>query len=616
LAFGNEGKLLLTAGKDNSLQLWNVKSKKLIHKLWEGIDSSVSCIALSSNGLRAVAGTENGEIRAWNTRTGELLQQIKAKTPIVAVASSNDGEMFAWAGKDNEVRVIEVQGGKQIRNDRQTAPISALAFKQEGKTLVIGVPSRGYASLYLREDRPAFWMFDTEQMESPSKERWQDGLSPMHDIVIGKGGFASGTGKMIIHSGMTQLADHTVDLLGLTGILAEAVKGKVAFTADGKHVVAFGGHGAVDARTTADTSRAMYYASDSAGVTSTAIAEGARIGASGLESGQIELWNIPEVPPLESEQVSAFANELWAMLNAEQFEELDRIASELLASKDRFSTGERRLLHYYAMFQRQWYAGDTKWEQELARLTKWAEARPESSNVQCLLGAYHIQLGWAARGGGFANTVRPEDALTFEGQLEKAARHLEKSIQLSPDNPETYALLIKVGQGLGWEKPRVYELVRKSQEIDPEYFSSYVTMAEYLLPRWYGEQGEIERWAAKMAEDIGGDTGNMMYFKVLSRVIRYEGGGIFRDHNLSYERARDGGESYLMKYPANYQETSLGVLSNLAKFAFNAGDREGAKRYFTHLDGICDLSVWGERAAFEYCRDWSNQPEPSTVPSP
>jgi WD40 repeat protein len=70
VAFSPNGSMVLTAGDDHTVRLWNREDGRLLHVL-EGHQGSVQRAFFSPDGSRAVAYTDNDRIWVWDTRTGQ-----------------------------------------------------------------------------------------------------------------------------------------------------------------------------------------------------------------------------------------------------------------------------------------------------------------------------------------------------------------------------------------------------------------------------------------------------------------------------------------------------------------------------------------------------------------
>lgn len=62
-------------------------------------------------------------------------------------------------------------------------------------------------------------------------------------------------------------------------------------------------------------------------------------------------------------------------------------------------------------------------------------------------GKYHIQAAWAARGGGWANSVTPDGWKKFADELAEARKCLEEAHRLQPTYPEAATTMITVEMG-------------------------------------------------------------------------------------------------------------------------------------------------------------------------
>lgn len=101
---------------------------------------TIHAVAISPQDKLAVAGTSNGEIRAWSTDDGQQSSTYKGHIGLVrSVHFSPDGRMLASAGSDRTVRIWEVDTG-QCRAAMQghRAQIRFVCFSPDGRLLASG----------------------------------------------------------------------------------------------------------------------------------------------------------------------------------------------------------------------------------------------------------------------------------------------------------------------------------------------------------------------------------------------------------------------------------------------------------------------------------------------
>lgn len=100
-------------------------------------------------------------------------------------------------------------------------------------------------------------------------------------------------------------------------------------------------------------------------------------------------------------------------------------------------------------------------------------------------GQYHVQKGWEARGGGFANTVSDKGWEGFQKHLESAAESFGKAWQLNTNAALPAVRMIYVTMGTSdTEEMRMWFDRALSAEIDNA--EAWSAMRFALYPRWHG----------------------------------------------------------------------------------------------------------------------------------
>jgi serine/threonine protein kinase len=128
LAYSEDGRSLITAGKDGSLKVWSVNGSSLMRTI-ELDDGPASAIAVT--GTRVLTGHANGQIVLWDFERAEKLATFKrneseirslafAGGPDRVAASSSDGRVAIW-------QVSEPGSPKQIIEAHEEAA-SAMTF--------------------------------------------------------------------------------------------------------------------------------------------------------------------------------------------------------------------------------------------------------------------------------------------------------------------------------------------------------------------------------------------------------------------------------------------------------------------------------------------------------
>jgi hypothetical protein len=151
-------------------------------------------------------------------------------------------------------------------------------------------------------------------------------------------------------------------------------------------------------------------------------------------------------------------------------------------------------------------------------LSQWRREMPDSPTALIALARAHIDWAWQGRGYGPASTVTEEGWQLFYTRIAEARRLLDQALQIGVKDGEAYRLLILVGLAEGDPYERVRATLDEGRKLDPTYFPIYTQFARYLLPRWQGKRGDIERFAAEVVDLLPGDDGLEAYARIAMNI--------------------------------------------------------------------------------------------------
>jgi WD40 repeat protein len=136
LTFSTDGKLLVSAGDDKAILVWDVETVNLARRL-EGSTEWVMCLAVSPDGRHVAAGGFDRTIRIWELASGTKVKEIPANHQIViALAWSPDGGTIVSGGQDKKIRVWNSKEGNEIHViEGHTDQIFAVAIHPNGQWL-------------------------------------------------------------------------------------------------------------------------------------------------------------------------------------------------------------------------------------------------------------------------------------------------------------------------------------------------------------------------------------------------------------------------------------------------------------------------------------------------
>jgi len=306
----------------------------------------------------------------------------------------------------------------------------------------------------------------------------------------------------------------------------------------------------------------------------------------------------------------AFALDLVQKLNAEKFDDLDQIAAQLRRDKTRVRGGYWKLAMFYGYLDRP-LLNDKDSVDHLEHLRHWVAARPESITARIALARSLHRWAWVARGNGFANTLTPEMVKLFTERSRESLSVLESAEKLGTMDPEWYLQMMAAGVALEWDHTRMQSVFDRGVAFEPGFFYLYTSYANYLLPKWYGKPGDAANFAKESADRVGGDDGDILYFRIATVLVSRSNGN-FPVDELDWHRILHGYTMLNQTYGAVW-----GYVNQLAYMAYKFNDREVAQQQFALVGNHWLPAVWRDKLFFDRARDWSTGRTslPSTNPA-
>ncbi|MBC8352707.1 MAG: protein kinase [Planctomycetes bacterium] len=129
----------LAAGSfDGTVKVWDTKSWQLLHD-FRSQDGRVWTVAFSPDGLRLVAGGASG-IKIWDTETGQIIAEGTADDVVLDVDWSPDGRSIAGGESfgGEGVRIWDSTTGDDIGLLRHDTLVRAVAWSPDGKIVASG----------------------------------------------------------------------------------------------------------------------------------------------------------------------------------------------------------------------------------------------------------------------------------------------------------------------------------------------------------------------------------------------------------------------------------------------------------------------------------------------
>jgi hypothetical protein len=303
-----------------------------------------------------------------------------------------------------------------------------------------------------------------------------------------------------------------------------------------------------------------------------------------------------DIPDLSDTDLRDFRVSVLGLFNAGRYPDLDALAQQLQQQRSRFKGGAWRLHVLFGTLSSPGSATatDAAWKAQIAKLQKWAQSSPASPTPRVALAQTYLRFAWKARGHGYSNTVTPEGWALFQDRVNSARSTLEQSAALAENSPPWYLEMQGVALDQQWERAAFDALAERALAHEPGYYYFAVSESNYLLPKWYGKPGDTERYAAQVADRIGGDEGDAVYFQIAAAINCCKRP---QAPALSWPRVQRGFAAIESLYGSTNHERNV-----MAFLALGSGDTATAQQLFARIGNDWNESVWKTKAAFDAAR--------------
>jgi hypothetical protein len=155
----------------------------------------------------------------------------------------------------------------------------------------------------------------------------------------------------------------------------------------------------------------------------------------------------------------------------------------------------------------------------------------------------------------------------------------------------------------GWDKQQARELLDEASAFEPTYYHFYREYANFLLPKWYGEEGDTQAFAEEVSTRLGNPDGDIVYFEIASLLACQCDEQRNSLTGISWPKAKQGYADLKRLYG-----TSNLKMNRFAYMSVMAGDKSSAREAFIALGTDWSHLVWRNFDSFESARAWASTP--------
>jgi WD40 repeat protein len=290
---GGEGGILVSAGDDGTVRLWNLQGQDSAQLI--GHRGSVRSVYFSPDGQLLATSGEDATIRLWNLQ-GQQIAEFKGQAGSVrSIDFSPDGQLIASA-EGRIVRLRNLQGQQLVEFQGHQDLVRSVSFSPDGQLLASAGDDGTIRLWNLQGQQLKEWQADRDRI-------WDIAFGPTidskasSDLPLGKGdgrGIEGGKGGILASAG----EDGTIRLWNLQGKQISEIPGhlgpvySVAFSPDGKLLASSGQDGTIRLRDLQDDRNERLFQVSGAEVNSVAFSSDGKTIASSDDRGNVQLWDL------------------------------------------------------------------------------------------------------------------------------------------------------------------------------------------------------------------------------------------------------------------------------------------------------------------------------------
>jgi Domain of unknown function (DUF4034) len=307
----------------------------------------------------------------------------------------------------------------------------------------------------------------------------------------------------------------------------------------------------------------------------------------------------PSVPAETDEQYAARINNLFL---GENFAELEKMEQQNRIEKGRVRGGIWKSSSFFSAvaLPRGEELKDSDYDFRISTAKKWVAAYPDSAAARIALANVYSAYAGFARGSGFADSVSDAHWKLYHSRVAQAKQVLLEAAALKDKDAHWFDVMMQVSNAEGWDPAQERELFDQAVAFEPSYYHFYRRYANYLLPQWYGQPGDVESFADEIAAHRQEPESSIFYFEIVGTLTCYCQKGMEALSQTSWPRTKQGYANMQRLYG-----TSNLKANRFAFLAFVAKDQSAAHDAFASITAP-ELDIWNSEDVFYGVRAWAD----------
>lgn len=138
IAVAPRGKLAVSGGEDRVVRLWNLETGKGLQS-FTGHDTPVLSVSAAPEGDYVASGDQSGTIKVWNLETGEDTEFQAHSGGVRTLEFYCLGHAVISGGSDRTVRISEIHSGRELhRYSGLRSAVTAASISHDGRFVLVG----------------------------------------------------------------------------------------------------------------------------------------------------------------------------------------------------------------------------------------------------------------------------------------------------------------------------------------------------------------------------------------------------------------------------------------------------------------------------------------------
>jgi len=307
------------------------------------------------------------------------------------------------------------------------------------------------------------------------------------------------------------------------------------------------------------------------------------------------------VPEETDEQYAGSINNLFVH---ENFVELEKIEQRNRIEKGRVAGGIWKSSSFFTAIAlpRGEEIKDSDYDFRLSIAKKWVAAYPGSATARVALADIYTAYADSARGTGHADSVSDANWKLFYSRVAQAKQVLLEAAAMKDKDAHWFDVMMQVSHSEGWDPTQERELFDQAIAFEPSYYHFYRRYANYLLPQWYGQPGDVQAFGEEIAAHREEPESSIFYFEIVGTLTCYCKTGLEALSKTSWPRTKRGYANMQRLYA-----TSNLKANRFAFLAFVAHDKSAAREAFTSITAP-ELDIWNSDEVFDMVHTWAAGP--------